>query len=119
MSLLAPGDDPAPAFPTLCAWTRAARTGAGSPWLSPGDAETLARHALARGLGVRLLEAAALTLHEPPRDTDWEILGADAPGANWDDHRDPSRALHLLLTKLRQARTAGARLQYKLWLGEP
>lgn len=118
MTLLAP-DDQAPACATLNAWTRAARTGAGSPWLSPNDAETLARHALARGLGVRLMEASALTLHEPPRDTDWEILGADPLGANWDDHQDPARALRLLVTKLRQARTAGARLQYKLWLGEP
>ena len=80
------------------------------------EAETLARHALMLGRGVRLMEASALTLHEPPRDTDWEILGADAPGENWEDHRDPRRAFALFERKLRWARVAGARLQYKLWL---
>ena len=118
MSLLAP-HDPDPGHDMLRAWARAARTGAGSPWLSPVDAESLARHGLARGLGVRLMEASALTLHEPPRDTDWEILGADPDGANWDDHRDPARAFRLVQAKLRQARAAGARLQYKIWLGMP
>ncbi|APX22812.1 hypothetical protein Ga0080559_TMP2016 [Salipiger profundus] len=113
MTLLAPDDPPRA---TLDAWVRAATTGAGTPWLSTAEAETLARHALMLGRGVRLMEASALTLHEPPRDTDWEILGADAPGENWEDHRDPRRAFALFERKLRWARVAGARLQYKLWL---
>lgn len=109
---------PAPSVrPTFDAWLSAGQTGAGTPWLSVRQTESLARYALMRGYGVRLMEAAALTLHEPPRDTDWEILGADAPGTNWDDHRDPARAFRLLADKLALARRAGARLQYKLWLG--
>ncbi|MDO6584885.1 hypothetical protein Q4543_05090 [Salipiger sp. 1_MG-2023] len=112
--------NPAPApspRPTLDAWLSAGQTGAGTPWLSALQAESLARYALMRGYGVRLMEASALTLHEPPRDTDWEILGADAPGSNWEDHHNPACAFRLLVDKLTLARRAGARLQYKLWLG--
>lgn len=112
--LLTPEPRPLPSL--LEDWAAAARSGAGSPWLSAAQAEALARYALAQGEGVHLMEAAAYTLHEPPRDIGWEILGADPQGENWDDHRDPVRAFALLRQKLTMARRNGARLQYKLWL---
>ena len=71
------------------------------------------------GEGVRSMEAAAYSFREPPRDTAWEILGADPAGENWDDHRDPSRAFLLVQRKVERARRDGARLQYKLWLAGP
>ncbi|MDU8910006.1 hypothetical protein [Aestuariicoccus sp. MJ-SS9] len=112
--LLADADPPSPE--DLAAWRQAAHTGDGAPWLRAGSAEALARFAAARGEGVSMMEAAALTLREPPRDIGWEIIGADAPGENWEDHRDPARALSLVLRKLAQARRYGVRLQYKIWL---
>ncbi|MCR8549078.1 hypothetical protein M4578_14665 [Salipiger sp. P9] len=111
--------DPAPGEEQLLAWLNAAHRGGGTPWLTRDQAQALARYALTRGEGVRMMEAAAFTMHEPPRDIAWEILGADAPGENWDDHRDPDRAFALFQSKLRLAERDGARLQYKLWLGHP
>ncbi|MBN9886183.1 hypothetical protein [Salipiger abyssi] len=111
--------DPTPGEEQLLAWLAAARTGGGTPWLRPEQAEALARFALTHGEGIRLMEAAAFTMHEPPRDISWEILGADAPGENWDDHRDPHKAFILFQSKLRLAAREGARLQYKLWFGRP
>ncbi|MCA0846207.1 hypothetical protein [Salipiger thiooxidans] len=112
-----PAPDDMPTEATLLAWVASAQTGAGTPWLPARHAEALARFALMRGMGVRLMEAAAMILHEPPRDIGWEILGADDPGDNWEDHRDPQRAFALFRHKLALARNEGARLQYKLWLG--
>ncbi|EPX83079.1 hypothetical protein [Salipiger mucosus] len=109
-------DHDAPPPASLRAWMVAGHSGAGTPWLRPGEALALARYALVRGEGVRMMEAAAMTLHEPPRDVDWEIIGADAPGENWEDHLDPGAAYDLVRRKLRLARDEGARLQYKLWL---
>ncbi|MBY6003714.1 hypothetical protein KUV62_07340 [Salipiger bermudensis] len=98
-------------------WRVAAHTGAGSPWLPVDLAEALVRYGLYHGEGLRMMEAASLMLHEPPRDVAWEIIGADSPGENWDDHQDPERAFRLFRAKLRRAQAEGARLQYKIWLG--
>ena len=100
----------------LAAWFEAAHQGDGSPWLTPGETELLASFGVTRGEGVRMMEAATHPFREPPRDPDWEIIGADDPGENWEDHRDPARALALVRRKLRAAGKAGARLHYKLWL---
>lgn len=100
----------------LQAWRRAALTGDGSPWLRASEAEALARYALRFGEGVSLMEAVATRFREPVRDIGWEMIGADAPGQNWEDHHDPARALELLHRKLEQARRDGAVLEYKLWL---
>lgn len=94
---------------------RSAHSGTGTPWLSAEAADRLVGYALALGEGVSMMEAAAYVLSEPVRESDWEILGADAPGENWNDHRDPVRAQALFRRKLRQAALAGARLQYRLW----
>ncbi|MBV2359578.1 hypothetical protein KUH32_07320 [Thalassococcus sp. CAU 1522] len=115
----APDDpDDLPSQTALDAWVAAARTGAGTPWLQARHAETLARHAMGRGLGISLMEASTRRFTEPPRDTSWEILGADPPGENWDDHRDPSRAYTLFLAKIRAAQRDGVVLQYKIWLAK-
>lgn len=100
----------------LQAWRAAALRGEGSPWLRPSQAEALAQYALRFGEGVSMMEAVATPFREPVRETDWEILGADAEGENWDDHGDPARALTLLRRKFRVAQTAGAVLEYKIWL---
>ncbi len=100
----------------LAAWFDAAHSGAGTPWLSAADADLLVRYALTRGEGVAMMEAAAYTFHEPPREAGWEILGADPAGWNWEEHRDPARACALFRRKLRRAVEDGARLQYKIWL---
>nr|WP_249200575.1 hypothetical protein [Thetidibacter halocola] len=100
----------------MAAWLEAAHGGAGTPWLSRDEALLLALYALERGEGVSMMEAASYMLHEPPRDIGWEIIGADLPGENWEDHRDPRRAFVLFRRKLRDAERSGARLQYKLWL---
>ena len=105
----------APAPLPLEAWFQAAHTGAGAPWLLAGDADALVRFALSRGEGVSLMEAAARAFHEPPRDIGWEILGTDAPGENWEDHRDPRRAYVLFRNKLEKARLDRVTLLYKLW----
>ncbi|GGG78193.1 hypothetical protein GCM10011415_28960 [Salipiger pallidus] len=119
MMTTVPGARAPGSTPDMDSLIAAARTGAGTPWLARLQAEELARHALSLGLGVRLMEASAHTLHEPPRDVGWEILGADPDGQNWDDHHNPARAFKLFEAKLAAARRAGARLQYKLWLGQP
>lgn len=110
-----------PAPPPLPAWFDAAHTGGGAPWLLAEQADALVRHALTRGEGVTLMEAAARAFHEPPRDTDWEILGNDPKGENWEDHRDPARAYALFQRKLARARADGVTLLYKIWLarGDP
>ena len=100
----------------LAAWFAAAHEGGGTPWLTPGEAEALALYALRRGEGVRMMEAVRHPIPDAARDPDLEILGADAPGENWEDHGDPSRALTLLRRKLLDAARGGARLRYKLWL---
>lgn len=100
----------------LAVWFATAQGGDGSPWLTQGEAEALAGYALRRGCGVRMMEAAKPPFREPPDDTDWEMIGADAPGENWHDHHDPGRAFALLRHKLRAAAKTGAHLHYKLWL---
>jgi hypothetical protein len=112
--LLAP--EPVPSAATLADWRKAARTGDGSPWLRPHLADALARYALAHGEGVAMMEAVAPAFREPPRDLDWEIIGDDAPGENWEDHRDPQQAYALFRHKLALAQRDRARLDYKLWL---
>jgi len=112
-------DDDLPAPDQLALWLEAGHCGGGTPWLSALDATALAEFALACGEGVRMMEAAAYSFREPPRDVGWEILGADAPGENWDDHKDPARAYALFRRKLAQAQAEGARLQYKLWFALP
>ncbi|CUH79362.1 hypothetical protein [Tropicibacter naphthalenivorans] len=114
IDLLAPDDAPTPAM--LRAWFEAAHTGAGTPFLPPDHADALARYALLRGEGVSMMEAVAPAFRDPPRDVSWEILGDDAPGQNWHDHRDPQRAYALFRQKLDWARRDRARLDYKLWL---
>jgi hypothetical protein len=100
----------------LADWFEEAHQGAGSPWLTPGEAEALALFALKRGEGVRIMEARVYPHSETPCDPVFEILGADAPGENWEDHQDPATALTLVRRKLRAASKAGSRLRYKLWL---
>lgn len=116
-TLPAPHQLPTPA--DLEDWRTAAHTGAGSPWLPVDFAEALVRYGLYHGEGLRMMEAASRTLHEPPRDVAWEIIGADSPGENWEDHQDPERAFRLFRAKLRMAQGDGARLQYKIWLARP
>lgn len=101
----------------LAGWFAEAHQGGGTPWLSPGEAEALAIYAFKRGEGVRIAEARVFPHAETPCDPVFEILGADAPGNNWEDHRDPERALALLRAKLRAAADTGVRLRYKIWLG--
>jgi hypothetical protein len=112
--LVAP--EPQPPADTLAAWRQAAWTGDGTPWLRAHDADALARHALGFDEGVHMMEATAGAFCEPPRDISWEILGADEPGQNWIDHRDPKRAYILFRGKLHAARSIGAVLRYKIWL---
>ncbi|WP_425097589.1 hypothetical protein [Tropicibacter sp. S64] len=109
---------PEPLLPrqVLDGWAAQARSGEGSPWLEAHEAEALARHALVSREGVALMEAVTRQFREPVEETDWEIVGADRPGENWADHRDPSRAMDLLRRKIQKARRNGARLLYKLWL---
>lgn len=111
--LLAEDDGPVVDLP---AWFAAAHTGDGAPWLLAAQADALARYALTRGEGVSLMEAAARTFHEPPRDIGWEILGNDREGYNWEDHHDPALAYRVFLAKLKKARLDGVTLLYKLWL---
>ena len=111
-----PDPDEAPSQAALSAWLDAAQTGSGTPWLPTAHAAIFAGYARDRGFGVSLMEASTAVFTEPPRDTDWEILGADTAGDNWADHRDPARAFALFERKLRRARRDGARLQYKLWI---
>lgn len=108
-----------PSSGTLAAWFQSAHTGDGTPWLRAAQADVLARYALARGEGLCMMEASALSFREPPRDTGWEILGADPDGQNWTDHNDPQRAYALFKAKVRMAQTDGAVLQYKLWFAPP
>ena len=103
-------------MPPLAEWFAAAHQGSGTPWLTPGEAEVLVRFALTQGEGVSMMEAASARFHEPPRDIGWEMIGADDPGENWEDHRDPKRAFAVFRAKLRAAQQAGAHLQYRLWL---
>lgn len=112
--LLAP--DRGPSADALAVWRKAALTGDGAPWLRAADADALARYALKFNEGVHMMEAVAPRFREPPRDVSWEILGADAPGENWQDHGDPQQAYALLQKKLRWARADGALLDYKIWL---
>ncbi len=112
--LVAPGD--LPDADVLERWYASAFTGAGTPWLARREAVALARLARDRGAGVTLMEAAATMLREPPRESDWEILGADAAGENWEDHRDPARAYALFCRKIDSAARSGARLSYRIWL---
>ncbi|MGP6089083.1 hypothetical protein [Antarctobacter jejuensis] len=102
--------------PRLADWQAMARGSEGSPWLRAAEAEALACYALQFGEGVSTMEAVATQFREPVRDVSWEIIGADAAGENWEDHRDPARALDLVRRKLALARQAGAVLEYKLWL---
>ncbi|WP_300434678.1 hypothetical protein [uncultured Mameliella sp.] len=111
---LSPSGGPSEA--ELKTWRRAAQSGKGTPWLDAGRADALARYALKFGEGVQMMEAVATRFREPVRDVGWEIIGADAEGENWEDHRDPQRAYALMRAKLRAARNAGAVLEYKLWL---
>lgn len=108
-----------PAEDMLSDWFAQAHTGAGSPWLTQGETLLLAEYGVLHGEGVRMMEASTRDFREPPQNVGWEIIGADAPGDNWDDHRDPAKALTLLKRKLRQAQQDGARLQYKLWIEAP
>ncbi len=114
MSDLLASGRPEPA--RLAQWRAAARGADGSPWLRSAEAEALAVYALELGEGVSTMEAVATRFREPVRDISWEIIGADAEGENWEEHRDPQRALRLLRDKLAHARQAGAVLEYKLWL---
>jgi hypothetical protein len=105
-----------PSLAQLDAWAAMARTGQGTPWLKAHEADALARRALQKGWGVSLMEASVKTFHEPPRDVDWEILGNDPAGENWEEHRDPARAYRLLKAKHRKAREDRVVLLYKIWL---
>lgn len=102
----------------LAGWFAEAHEGAGTPWLTPGEAEALAIFALKQGEGVRIVEARVYPQSETPCDPALEILGADAPGENWEDHLCPERALTLLRRKLRAASDTGLRLRYKIWLAK-
>ncbi|MFW2589687.1 hypothetical protein [Sagittula sp. SSi028] len=105
----------APTFDMATAF-RAAHSGDGAPWLLAAQADELARYALKRGEGICLMEAAVRRSKAPPRDVDWEILGNDRDGFNWEDHRDPMLAYRVFLAKLKKARLDKVQLLYKLWL---
>lgn len=47
------------------------------------------------------------------------MLGTDEAGENWDDHKDPQRALTLMRRKLHETRQDGLSLRYKLWIATP
>lgn len=109
-------DNKQPDHARLAEWRQQARGPEGSPWLRAMQADLLACHALQFDEGVSMMEAVATRFREPVRDVSWEMIGADAAGENWEDHRDPACALDLVRRKLALARQAGAVLEYKLWL---
>ncbi len=113
-----PDPDHAPSPAALDEWVAAAQTGSGTPWLPRAHAVIFAAHALKRGFGISLMEAASPLFTEPPRDSDWEILGADTPGDNWVDHHDPHQAFALFERKIRKATRDKAQLRYKFWLAQ-
>ena len=98
---------------------QAGLTGDGTPCLARREAAALARLARDRGIGISLMEAGAVPLHEPVGDPAWEILGADPKGWNWPDHYDPARTYTLFCQKIEAASRAGVSLHYRLWLAEP
>ncbi len=108
-------DEALPDKAVLSGWLEASHGGDGTPWLSDREAAALVLYARDRGEGLRMMEASAPPFHEQPRDIGWEILGCDPAGDNWDDHRDPEKAMDLFRRKLRQAKADGVRLRYKLW----
>ncbi|MDJ0822015.1 MAG: hypothetical protein QNJ09_09450 [Paracoccaceae bacterium] len=112
--LLAPDD--LPPADRLQDLFRAGLTGDGTPWLARREVAALARMARDRGVGISLMEAGTVPLHEPVGDSGWEILGADPAGWNWAEHHDPARAYELFCRKLNAAARAGVTLHYRLWL---
>ena len=96
-----------------------AQQGIGSDWVDADQATQIAEAACTLGFGVQLMEAYGTGASRGKHGLRHQLLGLDEDGENWDDHRNPERALTLMRRKLRAARQDGLSLRYKLWITTP
>ncbi|WP_421701909.1 hypothetical protein [Aliiroseovarius sp.] len=76
-----------------------AQRGVGSDWMDVEQTTQFAEAAFALGFGVQFMEAHGTGASRGKHKLSHQMLGTDDDGKNWDDHKDPERALTLVRRK--------------------
>lgn len=93
-----------------------AQLGEGSDHMDSATGMAFAEYGMTKGFGVQIMEGYGIGAARGQHGIYHQILGVDDDGGNWDDHKDPKRALDLVKVKLDLAREDGVDMKYKFWM---